>query len=193
MFKTYHYTKHESDLIYYTHNTGHERYELFVNGHLVDYIDGTFGTYHLDHNQYSLEVATKVTKSKHVFKIDGVETPLIAVTKKKLKEILAYQGVNSNVNPTAEQIEERRFKPRDFLVPGLLILAGLAIQYFVRVHPGPFQISVLIPEAIAGWLLFDIFAKRYTSLHKIRRGRLGFIVFTIIGTSVFGELLFGLF
>lgn len=189
MSSPFYYTKYDSDIIYFTHNSLKERYEFYVNDKLVDYEEGTFGEYNFEHENYHLKVKTKL-KTTHTFSVSGKEIPLAKIKKKELQALLAGKGLHNEVNPTAEQIEQNRFKPQRLLIPVTLMVAGFIIQYIVKEKPDPAWLIPAIPEAIAGWMLYDIVAERVYWLKNMRRARLGFMALVVVGLGFLGEFLF---
>ena len=192
MFSTYYYTQYHSDIIYYTHNLSKERYEFYVNDKLIKHIDGTFGEFNFEHEVYHLRIKTKI-KTTHHLSISGKEVQLINIRKKELQNILSGNDINNEVNPTIEQIQQNRFNPQTLLIPILLIIAGFTIQYFTQGSSHSTQLIPMIPEAIAGWMLYDIVSKRVSWLKNFRKGRIGFMAIVIVGVGLIGELLFNYF
>lgn len=192
MFTPFYYAKHNADIIYYTYDSSKEGYEFYINDKLIEYKEGTFGEFNFSHEDYNLTVKTKV-KTTQTLTASGKEVPLTKIKKKELQKILAGKGINNDVNPTAEQIEENRFKLKTLLIPALLMLAGFAIQYYVQGKPKSSQLIAAVPEAIAGWMLYDIVSTRVSWLKNIRKGRLGFMALVVVGLGILGEVLFPLF
>ncbi len=109
---------------------------------------------------------------------------------KDLRRELSESGIYNEINPTHAQIEAGKFDFKKLFVPIALMFVGLLLQYFVKDLSRSYQLIPVIPEAIAGWLLYDIAAERVSWVKDMRRGRIGFMAVVIVLVGLLGEFLF---
>jgi len=182
MFDKYHYTKQGPDYIIY-------EMSLFLNERLLDSKTGLLGEFELEGENITLKIKNSALKSIHQLDYNGLEVELQKVKLKDLRKELSEASIYNDVNPTRAQIEAGKFNWTRLLAPLLLMAIGFAIQYFVRDMTKSYQFIAIVPEAIAGWLLYDITIERVSWLN-IRKGRLGFMAAVVVGLGILGEYLF---
>jgi len=192
MFNKYHYYKQGSDFfVYEAKNLDNGvQMSLFKNEELIDSQTGMLGKFELVGENIKLKIKNSALKSTHEFFHNGASVELQKIKLKDLRQELSKANVFNAINPTAEQIEAGKFDPKSLLIPVVLMVVGFIAQYFVKDMGRPNTLLPVIPEAIAGWMLYDILAARSNFLKGIRKGRIGMIAFVVIVLGVLGEFLF---
>lgn len=192
MFDKYHYTKQGQDyIIYEAKNLDNAvQMSLYLNETLVDSKSGLLGEFELEGEDMKLKVKNSALKSKHEFTYKGSVVELQKVKLKELRKELSASNIYNAVNPTKEQIEASRFKWNTLMVPLMLMTVGFIIQYFVRDMEKTYQLIAIVPEAIAGWMLYDIAAAQVSWLQHMRKGRIGFMAAVVVLLGLLGEYLF---
>lgn len=194
MFAKYNYLIRGEDVIVYSiEDMGQgQLISLYRNDKLIDSEVASLGEYLLGDATHELSIKRSALKSKHEFKIDGEVAELEAIKLKPLREILTRYGVNNKFNPTKEEQELLKFKPKVLLKPILLILLSFVLLYVLRGKAFPSDILSILPAAIAGWMLFDIASERAMWLRDMRKARLVFVFVTAIGTGFLADYIYSL-
>ena len=192
MFDKYHYIQLGDTFIVYETNTVDDgvKMSLHKNEKLLDSKIGLTGTFTLEGKDVKLEIINKTLKSTQVLYVNGEKKELQKIKKKALRKILTEHNIFNSVNPTKEQLKEMQFDPKSLTIPLILILVGFIGQYFVHGLGKSYWLLPAIPEAIAGWMLYDIIIVRASWLQGLRRGRLGFMAAVVVLLGLLGEFLF---
>jgi len=157
MFNKYHYYKQGSDFfVYEAKNLDNGvQMSLFKNEELIDSQTGMLGKFELVGENIKLKIKNSALKSTHEFFHNGASVKLQKIKLKDLRQELSQANVFNAINPTAEQIEAGKFDPKSLLIPVVLMVVGFIAQYFVKDMGRPNTLLPVIPEAIAGWMLYD--------------------------------------
>ncbi len=195
MFDKYHYAKQDHEyIIYEAKNIDNGvQMSLYLNDKLIDSKTGLLGEFELEGENIKLKIKNSALKSSHVLSYNGSEIEMQTVKLKDLRKELSESNIYNVVNPTKAQIEAGKFNWNKLLIPILLMLIGFTIQYFVRDMSKSYQLIAVVPEAIAGWMLFDISSERVSWLKNMRKGRIGFMALVVVGLGLLGEFLFQYF
>lgn len=191
MFDKYHFTKQgENYIIYEAKNVDNGvQMSLYQNDQLIDSKKGLLGKFELAGEGYELKIKNSALKSTHELFFNGTALDLKSVKLKDLRKELTSANIFSAINPTQEEIEAQKFNPKTLTIPFVLMAIGFVMQYLLQ-DSDSYKLLPIIPEAIAGWMLFDIVADRFSSLRNLRKGRIGFMAIPPVLLGLLGEFIF---
>jgi len=192
MFNKYHHAKHKDTHYIYHSNAQDDGYRmvLYKDDVVIDRKSRMTGEFVIGDENARLSVTNTMTKSRYKFSVDGEMVELLAIKHKALKKILTEDKVYNHLNPTKEEQEASRFNPMVLLVPVLLIVSSLIIQYFTHTWGRTYDIIAAIPNALAGWFLYDFVKEKAAWLAQNRYGRFGYMALTMVVFGLLGEYIF---
>lgn len=194
--KSVYYAKQGNDFYIYQPDTDSDHADLSIdmnlykNEKLLDSISGMLGDFELKGDNVLLKINNKMTKSTNELYIDGSKVELIKIKEKELRKILSKANIYNGVNPTKAQLDAEKFDPKLLLIPGLLFVAGIITQYFVRNLEGKLEFLFIIPLGIAGYMFGHILEERYPWLAGGKYGKTGYAFVGIVVGGLLGEFLF---
>lgn len=166
---------------------------LFKNERLVDSKTGVLGEFVLAGEEIELSINNAALKSTHELRVNGSKCQLQKVKKKELRRELRRANIYNELNPTQDEIEARKIKTSELLIPLGLMAVSIVIQYLVIGMDRNYKLIPFIPAAAAGWMLFDVVAARFEWIKGLRKTRLLFMLMTIIALGFLGDFIFSLF
>jgi len=192
MFDNYYYAKQDNDFIIYEAKSidNGVQMSLFKNEKLIDSKIGLLGEFQLSGENINLKIKNSALKSIHELKYNDSKIELQKVKLKILRKELTESNIHNEINPTRAQIEAGKFDIKKLYIPIILMVIGFIIQYFVRDMTRTYQLIPLVPEAIAGWMLYDVVSERVEWLKNLRKARVGFMALVVVCLGLLGEFLF---
>lgn len=185
------YAQTEHDIMYYMHNSTESAHKFYLNEELVGEHKKTLGNYSVTRGNIEFILESKLTKLDIKFKVDGNELKSEKVTKKQMRELLTYRNIYNEINPTKKEIENARFKLTDLLLPLILIVIAVGIQYFTHDKSLIYKIIPGIPCFIAGIILRGILVKHVKFLDPLKKLGIAFVILVFILVEFLSNQLYG--
>jgi len=187
----FYYAQTKDNIMYYHYNGTESCHKFYLNEELVGEYKKTLGNYSTKKDNIEFILESKLTKATCSFKVDGEELKVEKVTKKQMRELLTYRNIFNEINPTKEEIEQARFKLSDLLLPFILILIAIGIQYFTHDKSIFYKIIPVIPCFLAGIMLKNILVSHVKFLAPLRKLGLGFVILVIILVEFLSNQIYG--
>ncbi len=192
MFDNYFYAKEGDNFIIYEAKNVDKgvQMSLYKNEKMLDSKNGLLGEFILSGENVHLKIKNAALKSTHELTYNDSIVEIKKVKLKDLRKALSEANIYNEMNPTQAQIEAGKFDFKLLLIPVVLMAVGFAIQYFVKDMSRNHQLIPLLPEAIAGWMLYDVVSARIPWLNDLRKARIGFMALVVVGLGLLGEFIF---